>query len=352
MHYREGNVDRAIDQLNRALALKSPYPIAEARLSLAYWRKNHYNADSEWQKRALAHAERAVAGDEQLALGHIALGAALMLTGNLEKAEAAYRKAETLEPRNWELSWRLGALAVARKDNAAAEQHYRRAVEAAPGEWESHSHLGAFLYRQARYAEAIASFDKMRGLAPDQTRAYSNLAAAYHQLGRTDEAAAVLQRALEIAPDSLTYSNLGTYLYFQGKYPEAEHAFDTAVKLNANAYQRWGNLGDAVRMTAPGSEKMHQSYRRAIQLAEAELAKRPIQSQRAQQPGCVSDPRCAAGKSARRNRSGLVANGLAAPGSLQRGARRRVGRSAPEIDGPSGPGARSRLSAARNQLGT
>ena len=27
-------------------------------------------------------------------------------------------------------------------------------------------------------------------------------------------------------------------------------------------------------MTAPGSEKMHQSYRRAIQLAEAELAKR------------------------------------------------------------------------------
>ena len=28
-------------------------------------------------------------------------------------------------------------------------------------------------------------------------------------------------------------------------------------------------------MTAPGSEKMHQSYRRAIQLAEAELAKRP-----------------------------------------------------------------------------
>jgi eukaryotic-like serine/threonine-protein kinase len=272
--YREGNVDRAIDQLNRALALKSPYPIAEARLSLAYWRKNNYNADSEWQKRALAHAERAVAGDEQLALGHIALGAALMLTGNLEKAEAAYRKAETLEPRNWELSWRLGALAVARKDNAAAEQHYRRAVEAAPGEWESHSHLGAFLYRQARYAEAIASFDEMRGLAPDQTRAYSNLAAAYHQLGRTDEAAAVLQRALEIAPDSLTYSNLGTYLYFQGKYPEAEHAFDTAVKLNANAYQRWGNLGDAVRMTAPGSEKMHQSYRRAIQLAEAELAKR------------------------------------------------------------------------------
>jgi eukaryotic-like serine/threonine-protein kinase len=275
VHYREGNVDRAIDQLDRALALKSPYPIAEARLSLAYWRKNNYSADPEWQKRALAHAERAVAGNDQLALAHVALGAAMMLTGNLEKAEAAYRRAETLEPRNWELSWRLGALAVSRKDNATAEQYYRQAIDAAPGEWEPLGQWGAFLYRQGRYAEAIESFDRMRGLAPDNTRAYSNLAAAYHQVGRTDEAAAVLQRALEIAPDGPTFSNLGTYLYFQGKYPEAVRAFDAAVSLNANAYQRWGNLGDAVRMTAPGSEKMHQSYRRGIQLAETELAKRP-----------------------------------------------------------------------------
>ena len=76
----------------------------------------------------------------------------------------------------------------------------------------------------------------MRELAPDHSRAYSNLAAAYHQVGRTDEAAQVLQRALEIAPDSMTYSNLGTYLYFQGKYPEAVRAFDEAVKLNANLY--------------------------------------------------------------------------------------------------------------------
>jgi tetratricopeptide (TPR) repeat protein len=145
----------------------------------------------------------------------------------------------------------------------------------APSEWEPHARLGNFLYQQGRYADAIASYDTMRELARDHTRAYSNLAAAYHQLGRTDEAAAVLQRALEIAPDGPTFSNLGTYLYFQGKYPEAERAFDQAIKLNANAYQRWGNLGDAVRMTAPGSAKMHDSYRRAIQLARGELAKRP-----------------------------------------------------------------------------
>ena len=210
LYYVEGNVDRAIEQLNRALALKSPYPIVEARLSIAYWRKNSASADPEWQKRAQNHAERAVAGNNQLAVAHIALGAALMLTGQLDKAAAAYQTAETLEPANWELQWRLGDLAVARKNRAAAEQYYRRAVEYGPQEWEPHARLGGFLNQQGRYTDAIASFDKMRQLAPDHARAYSNLAAAYHQVGRTDEAAAVLQRALEIAPDSQTFSNLGT----------------------------------------------------------------------------------------------------------------------------------------------
>jgi tetratricopeptide (TPR) repeat protein len=275
LYYREGNVDRAIEQLHRALALKSPYPMAEARLSLAYWRKNNIGADPEWQKRALAHAERAVANNEQLALAHVALGAALATGGKLDQAAAAFRDAETLEPSNWELLWRSGELATTQGNTAAAEQYYRRATASGAKEWEPYARLGSFMFRQGRYAEAIAAFEKMREVAPDHSRAYSNLAAAYHQVGRTDESAEVLQRAIEIAPDALSYSNLGTYLYFQGKYPEAERAFDRAVELNANSYLRWGNLADAVRMTAPGSEKMHQSYRRAIQLAEQELAKRP-----------------------------------------------------------------------------
>jgi serine/threonine-protein kinase len=275
VYYREGNLEKAIGQLERALQLKSPYPLVEARLSLAYWRKNELNPDGEWQKRAMAHAERAVSGDDQLAVGHIALGAALVLAGDLDKAAASYQKAATLDPANWELLWRLGDLSMARRnpDRSAAGDLYRRSTEAGPGEWESYSRLGSFQYAQARYTEAIQSFEKVRELAPDHARTYSNLAAAYHQLGRTDEAAAVLQRALEISPDSITYSNLGTYLYFQGKYPEALAAFDQAVKLNANLYTRWGNMADAARMVAPGAGKMHEGYRRAIQLAEERLAK-------------------------------------------------------------------------------
>jgi serine/threonine-protein kinase len=270
--YREGNVDAAIKALELALQKKPDYPLAEARLSLAYWRKNAQSPDAHWQNQALVHAEAAVHGDSQLAVAHIAHGAALQIAGQLDKSADAYQSAMTLDPTNPELLWRLGDLAVARKDSASAAAYYRRSVEAGPKEWEPLVRLGAFDYRQGRYAEAVTAFESARGLAPDHTRVYSNLAAVYHQLDRTDEAAAVLQRSLEIAPDSLTYSNLGTLLYFQGRYPESVAAFERSVQLGANTYLRWGNMADAARMVAGGRDKAHESYTRAIQLVRERLA--------------------------------------------------------------------------------
>jgi len=274
-HYRDGNVDTAVAQLERALQRPSPPAAVEARLALAYWRKNVTRPDPEWRKRALAHAERAVSTDGQLALAHMAHGAALAASGDRDAAAAAFARAGALEPGSAELQWRLADLAASQRDLTGAEAHYRQAVAAGPDDWEAYGKLGGFLYQQARYPEAITAFERMRDLASDHPRAYANLAAAYHQVDRTDDAAALLQRALEITKDSLIYSNLGTYLYFQGRYNEAVSAFDQSVALNANIYQRWGNLGDAVRMTAPGSPKMHDSYERALQLAREELARTP-----------------------------------------------------------------------------
>ncbi|HMF96858.1 MAG TPA: protein kinase [Vicinamibacterales bacterium] len=270
-YYREGNVDRAIDDLERALRLRSPYPLAEARLSLAYVRKNSQSPDAHWQTQALSHAQSAVRGDPQLAFAHMAEGAALALRGQFDAADVAYRRALTLDPANAEVLWRLGDLAVARKDAKTAEEYYRRSVSAGPKEWEPLMRLGSFLYRQGRYQDALDTYETSRQLAPDNTRVYAALAAVYHQLDRTDEAAAALQRSLEIAPDSITYSNLGTLLYFEGRYAEAVSAFERGVQLGANSYLRWGNLADAQRMVAADRDKAHASYASAIQLTRERL---------------------------------------------------------------------------------
>lgn len=274
-YYREGTVDQAIDDLKLALERRTPYPLAEARLSLAFWRKNFLSPDAVWRTQALATAQRAISGDAQLAVAHVAHGAALALTGELDKAAAAYEQALTLDPTNAELMWRMGDLAMARKDQSSAEQHYRRAIAVDAKDWEAHVKLGGWYYRQGRYLDALAAYESARALAPDHARIYSNLGATYHQLDRTDEAAAAFQRALEIVPDTLTYSNLGTLLYFQGRYPEAVSALERSVALGANQYLRWGNLADAQRMVPAQRTKAHDTYVRAVQLAREWLKANP-----------------------------------------------------------------------------
>jgi serine/threonine-protein kinase len=275
VYYREGNVDKAIEDLERALQLRSPYPLAEARLSIAYWRKNAISPDLHWQSQSLTFAQSAVRGDPQLAFAHVAEGAALAVAGRFDEAAAAYARAMTLDPTNPELLWRLGDLAFGQKDPKGAEAYYRRAVDAGKNEWEPNMRLGGFLYRQGRYEEALQAYDGARALAPDHARIYANLAAVYHQLDRTDEAAAALQRSLEITPDTVTYSNLGTLLYFEGRYAEAVSAFERGVELGAATYLRWGNLADAQRMVATERAKADASYKTAIRLVREHLHANP-----------------------------------------------------------------------------
>ncbi|MBS1830391.1 MAG: protein kinase [Acidobacteria bacterium] len=275
LHYREGNVDRAIEQLHAALRQKSPYPLAEARLSLALWRKNSVSPDPKLLRQALTYAEQAVNGEPQLAVAHIAHGAALAALNRSAEGTAAYQRALALDPANAELLWRMGDLAAARKDTESAEQLFGRAIAASPKDWEGYGRLGFLVFRQGRYEEALKAYDTMRQLVPDHPRVYSNLAAAYHQLDRTDEAAAALQSSLELSPNAATYSNLGTLHYFQGRYPEAMRAFERAIQLNTNRYLYWGNLADAARLNPGSEQKAKDSYVRAIQMVKDHLANRP-----------------------------------------------------------------------------
>jgi eukaryotic-like serine/threonine-protein kinase len=75
------------------------------------------------------------------------------------------------------------------------------------------------------------------------------------------------------------YGNLGTILFYQGKYDRAVPAFEKAVELGANDYASWGNLGDSYRWSSNKKDKAKPAYEHAIQLAREEIAKNPTQTQ-------------------------------------------------------------------------
>jgi len=273
---REGNIDKAIDDFQRALALDGDSAPAHAGLARAYWRKYFEgNRDASWLDKALPIAQRAVALDGFLAEARISLGRVLMELGRVQEAESEFRQVLVMEPSNADAHYGLARLFEKRSQIEAAEASYSEALAHRPDSPELHYQVGSLYFRSARYEEAEASFRRTVELLPDSTAGYQNLAAALFMRGELSEAAEAIQTALEIKPTYPLYSNLGSLLFYQGLYSQAADAYEKALELGGGLYPLWGNLGDAYRWSPDGQDRAREAYRTAIRLAEEELEANP-----------------------------------------------------------------------------
>jgi serine/threonine-protein kinase len=169
----------------------------------------------------------------------------------------------------------LGDVERARKHWPEAETFYKKAIALRPQDWDLQLALGNFYFRQSRYAEAERAFAEVIKLVPDCFLGYRNLGGMYHMQGRFAEASAEYQKALQIKPSAITYSNLGTSLFFQGLYQQSVVAMEKAVNMSANNSQNWANLADAYRWTPGNEQKAREGYATAIKMVRDELANKP-----------------------------------------------------------------------------
>jgi tetratricopeptide (TPR) repeat protein/predicted Ser/Thr protein kinase len=276
---RDGNVDRAIKLLERAVQMDPQSAASYAALSEAYESKNIFNPDPQWTKLASEYAEKAVGLDGYLAAGHVSLGMVKMISGDSADAEKQYRAAADLDPKSAAPHRDLGLLydKSGKADQAAEE--LKRALQLDPKDWKTYLAMGLGAYQAGRFKDAASAWEMALKLEPDNVPVLRNLGAAYHSLGRDDDAVAALQHALEIKPVSDVYTNLGTILFYQGKYDAAVPAFEKAVDLGANNYDSWGNLGDAYRWSSNKKDKAKPAYENAIQLVREEIARNPNQAE-------------------------------------------------------------------------
>ena len=280
---KPGHVEAAIGQFQRALLIEPRSAPVLAGLSRAYWRKSRLAArDPQFLRQARAVAEQAMALDRHLAAAQISFGLAAVDLGDLPAAEAAFARAEMLDPESAAAAQGRGNLALARGDLAAAEDAYREAI--ARGETaELHNALGSVLFRRTRYGEAEAAFRRAIELAPDSVHGHRNLAGVLFERGDSAAAISHLQRAIEIAPNASLYTNLGTILFFQGRYAEANAAFEHAIAAagregtgtGTNNALLWANLGDSFRFLPGRENDARLAFRRAAQLASAEAKSNP-----------------------------------------------------------------------------
>ncbi len=269
---RDGNADRAITLLERALAHDPNSAIAHAHLANAYLRKQIATPDPRWLRLAGEHAQRAIGLNGDLAAGRSAMGFVRFHSGERAAAQTEFRRAIELDPRNPlpHMGLAMNLSAESRDDEADAE--FRKAIEIGPNEWRGHAEYASYFYQRAKYDEALAQWEEALKITPDNVVVLRNLGAAYFSVGRYDEAASILQRALEVRPVAAIYTNLGTLRFYQGRYADAVAAFEKASELAPLNNLYWGNLGDGYRWAPGRRNDAPAAYRRAITLIEQQIA--------------------------------------------------------------------------------
>ena len=271
------NLPEALELFHELTSRQPTSAPAQAGLARAYWRRYELDQRRDDLETGLPPAERAIAENPYLADAWASRGLLRWRLGLLEEAATDLDRALLLDPSNADASLGRGGTHESKNELEAAEAVYQQGLEASPVSFWLQQALGTLFWRQGRFDDAEAAFQRSIELDPSRPWGYRNLASVYHMQGRALEASATLQKGLQARPHPTLYSNLGTFLFFQGQYEEAAEAYRQALKLAPGIGEEidWANLGDAYRQI-PGQESAaRDAYRQAIRSLRRKLAENP-----------------------------------------------------------------------------
>lgn len=257
----EGDLRRAIECFQQAIAHDSNYALAYTGLADAYLQLPGYSetASMEIYPRAKAAAAKALELDGTLAEAHNSVAGVLSyFEWDWPAAEEEYKRALALDPNYSAAHHRLGVqlAAMGRFDEALFE--LRRARELDPLSLITNAILAATYYEARRYDEAIAQLQDTLELDGNFTVAHLGLGRTYEEQGLNDKAFSEYLKwrtlsgdsALTLAEMQSTYASGGLKSFYRQrlktllKQTEQKHVRPTEI---AAIYARLGEKEEAIR---------------------------------------------------------------------------------------------------------
>ena len=222
---------RALEYFQHAVALDSNYAAAWAGLARLAGRAST-RGDTAAMNRARAvtehAAERAIALDYRLGEAHSSLALIRAAKFDLAGAEAEFRRAIELDPKDSRAFEWLVRVYVwrGRREDALREGH--RAVALAPMSATANAELARALLANGRPDEALAQLGQLANVDPPPLRVFTLKAQCYAQKKRWSDALAELQRVGSAGglPRGLT----GYFLGRAGRRTEAAQLLDELLK--------------------------------------------------------------------------------------------------------------------------
>jgi tetratricopeptide (TPR) repeat protein len=185
-------------------------------------------------------------------------------SGDLPRAEAAFRELLSFEPTNAEVWQALGSVCREQGKAADALNAFQRAVTLDPEFAQAHNSLGIVFLERAKLPEAAECFERSIALDPNSAAAHNNLGNVYLAQGRKGDALAHYQEAVRLHPSfAEAQGNLGNVLRELGRLDEALVSCRRAVELKSNFAIGHNHLG-AVYSNLRRWEDAVTSFRQAI----------------------------------------------------------------------------------------
>jgi serine/threonine-protein kinase len=270
------NVDRAIEQLQRAVDADHGFAPAHAALGSALLMRYERTRDGALVERATSAITEALRIDPELSAGQTAFAYLQAVTGRRDAAAASFRRAIELDPDNDDAHRLLGLrvlMTQRRMDEAIAE--LRHAVRIRPDSFENHFRLGNVLYYAGQYLEAVDEYRHATEIQPTRADVYTNLGVTYVMLADMDQAIGNFEHAMSLgAGDALAWGNLAIAYFFRARYEDALAAALEAVKRDPRRASLQRDLGDYYKMLGKRREA-EAAYGRAIALARQSVAVNP-----------------------------------------------------------------------------
>jgi eukaryotic-like serine/threonine-protein kinase len=261
-------VEKAIAELQKALDIDGQFAKAYAVLAEAYVMKFRLTKEPEALDVADRNCDKALALAPDLPVAYSRRAMIESARGNYDKAIRALRHAQQLEPEDSDSQVALAEAYWQSGRNAEADKVYAAMAKDRPNHWLALTNWGNHYLSKADYARAIELFKQATVIAPASALPWMDLGAAYIDTGKLPEASEALSKSAALLPSGGAYTNLGTILFWQGKFAEAAVAYAKATELAPGQMIFWGNLGDAL-IKLPGREAdARQAWQKAADLAQ------------------------------------------------------------------------------------
>ncbi len=251
-----------------ALQLDPDFVQASSALCQTYLEKYLLSDDtSEYDKAVnvcqLIASNEFVSFESQLALGKL-----YRVNGQYQQAEIHLNKAKSINPDSSEVFISLADLFARLDQNDKAESLYQQAIYFERGNWKNYYDYGLFLFYSGRYEQAISQFNKVILINKNAAMAYNALGAVYYMILDFEQANIAWSKSLAIKPTAVTFSNLGTVLFFMQRFENAVEMYLQSAELSPLDPIVWGNLGDAFKYSKNRAQNAKSAYEKALELAK------------------------------------------------------------------------------------